>query len=52
MITADQQHIWMFLIGNIVAFLVAVLAIKFFIGFISFRNIIDNTTICSVSIDG
>lgn len=34
MITADQQHIWMFLIGNIVAFLVAVLAIKFFIGMI------------------
>jgi undecaprenyl-diphosphatase len=34
MITADSQHTILFIVGNIVAFIVAVLAIKFFIGFL------------------
>lgn len=34
MIFSDQQHIMMFAIGNVVAFVVAVLAIKLFIGMI------------------
>lgn len=34
MIVADQQHITMFALGNVIAFIVAVLAIKLFIGMI------------------
>lgn len=34
MITSSQEHIIMFLLGNIIAFLVAIFAIKFFIGLI------------------
>jgi len=34
MILSDNQHIIMFLLGNIIAFIVAILAIKLFIGFI------------------
>lgn len=34
MILADNQHILLFLLGNIIAFIVAVIAIKFFIGVI------------------
>jgi undecaprenyl-diphosphatase len=34
MILADSQHIMMFALGNVIAFVVAVLAIKLFIGLI------------------
>jgi undecaprenyl-diphosphatase len=34
MIMADKQHLTMFLLGNVIAFIVAAIAIKFFIGFL------------------